>query len=124
MDVEQDVWVAELAVEELFSHQRRPEAVSSPAAFPPAKRDLSIVVDDDTPFASIQEAIREVAGRLAGQALLIDRYTGRQIPAGRHSLTFAIEYRDPSRTLTAAEVDDLHRRIGQTLATKFNAQLR
>jgi len=124
MDIEQDVWVAELAVDDLLSHQRSKASVDSPAAFPSAKRDLSIVVDDDTPFAAIQHAIQDTGGRLTGQVTLIDRYVGRQIPLGRYSLTFAIEYRDPAKTLTAEEVDDLHRRIGQTLVTKFRAQLR
>ncbi|MBI4003390.1 MAG: phenylalanine--tRNA ligase subunit beta [Candidatus Omnitrophica bacterium] len=124
MDIEQDVWVAELAVDELLACQRPRASLEIPSAFPPAKRDLSIVVDDDTPFASIHDAIREVGGRLATQVALIDRYAGRQIPPGRHSLTFAIEYRDPARTLTAEEVDDLHRRIGETLVSRFHAQLR
>jgi len=146
MDIAQDVWVAELAVDELLSPQRSKGAIGSPAAFPSAKRDLSVVVDDSTPFAAIQQAIQEagtsaragtsspprptggapgsVAGGIQIDVQLIDRYTGRQIPAGRHSLTFAIEYRDSTRTLTAEEVDDLHRRIGQTLVTNFGAQLR
>src|SRR3989338_3336675 len=65
MDIEQDVWVAELAVDELFAGQRPRASVDAPGAFPPVKRDLSVVVDDDTPFASIQEAIHAVGGRLA-----------------------------------------------------------
>jgi MoxR-like ATPase len=55
---------------------------------------------------------------------LVDRFTGSQIPAGKQSLTFSIEYRDPARTLVAAEVDERHRAIGQALATQFQAQLR
>ena len=48
----------------------------------------------------------------------------RCIPLGRHSLTFSIEYRDPSRALTATEVDELHRRIGQALIARVGAQIR
>ena len=44
--------------------------------------------------------------------------------AGKVSLTFSIEYRDPARTLTAAEVDAVHGHIGQTLAERFGATLR
>lgn len=170
MDIEQNVWVAELAVDELLACQRPRTSLEVPSAFPPAKRDLSLVVDDDTPFAAIQDAIHaagtsaragtsspprpaggapgsvgrglpptpalpspphpaggapgSVVGGIELDVQLIDRYVGRQIPAGRHSLTFAIEYRDPTKTLTAEEVDALHHCIGQALTAKFNAQLR
>ena len=59
-----------------------------------------------------------------GRVVLADRYTGRQIPAGKHSLTFSIEYRDPARTLTADEADHLHQQIGRALVDRFGAQLR
>ena len=55
---------------------------------------------------------------------LIDRYTGAQVPPAKHSLTFSIEYRDPARTLTAAEVDGIHGKIGPALAQEFGALLR
>ena len=55
---------------------------------------------------------------------LIDRYTGAPLPSNRYSLTFAIEYRDPSRTLTAEEVDQVHARIGQVLIARLSATLR
>jgi phenylalanyl-tRNA synthetase beta chain len=61
---------------------------------------------------------------LGSRIELIDRYAGRQVPTGQHSLTFAIEYRDPSKTLTAAEVDALHHRLGQRLVSRFGATLR
>ncbi len=61
---------------------------------------------------------------LAASVQLIDRYAGKQVPAGQASLTFAIEYRDPARTLTAVEADAVHQRIGQALVTQLGAVLR
>jgi len=123
-DLEHDVWFAELSVEALLRSARTRAAVRTPPAFPPVKRDLSVVLDDQTPFASVYQAMADAGGALASHIELIDRYVGPQIPNGKHSLTFSIEYRDPSRTLTSAEVDALHHRIGETLASRFNAQLR
>ncbi len=124
LDVEQPVWVAELSVSGLLKAKRSPTAIRIPATLPPVKRDLSILVDEHTHFEEFYRAIGEVGGTLASHVELIDRYTGKSIPQGKYSLTFSIEYRDPSRTLTAAEVDVLHQRIGQALASRFGATLR
>ena len=123
IDLEHEVWIAELAVPELLSLVSSP-AVKPPAPFPPVKRDLSFLVADGVPFQSIEEVIRDLGGPLASRIELIDRYTGVQVPKGTHSLTVSIDYRDPSRTLTADEVDALHARIGQGLVRRFQAALR
>lgn len=124
LDLEQDVWFAELEVEALLGGKRRAASILAPPQFPPVKRDLSIIVDDGVSFERLHEAIRESGGALAASVELIDRYAGKQVPAGKHSLTFSIDYRDSSRTLTAAEVDVIHRRIGETLIGRFGASLR
>jgi len=124
LDLEQDVWFAELEVQALLEGQRRAASIQAPPQFPPVKRDLSVIVDDGVPFERLHEAIRESGGALAASVELIDRYAGKQVPEGKHSLTFSIDYREPSRTLTAAEVDVIHRRIGETLIGRFGASLR
>jgi phenylalanyl-tRNA synthetase beta chain len=124
LDMKQPVWVAELSVSGLLKAKRPPTAIRIPATLPPVKRDLSISVDEHTPCEELSRAIGEVGGTLASHVELIDRYTGKSIPQGKYSLTFSIEYRDPARTLTAAEVDALHQRIGQALASRFGATLR
>ena len=124
LDIEEGVWYAELSVQGLVDARRSTRMVTAPAQFPPVKRDLSILISNETPFAEVARVIHEDGGALATRVELIDRYTGPQIPAGKCSLTFSIEYRDASRTLTAAEADALHQRIGQTLTRTFNAHLR
>ncbi len=123
-DVEHVVWYGELFVETWLDRMPPLPRVQAPSPFPPVKRDLSLLVDITTPFAQVFDAIRATGQPLAHRVELIDRYTGSQIPAGKHSLTFSIEYREPSRTLTSAEVDEVHRRIGQELSQRFGAQLR
>ncbi|MBI3322876.1 MAG: phenylalanine--tRNA ligase subunit beta, partial [Candidatus Omnitrophica bacterium] len=75
--------------------------------------------------AGILALIRQTGTPLAVRVELIDRFTDHpSIPPAKHSLTVSIEYRDPGRTLTAAEVDVLHRQIGEALSRQFGAQLR
>ncbi len=124
LDLRAEVWFAELDVEGLLRIARPTPTVSVPVTFPPVKRDLSILLDRAISFEVVDHVIREIGGALASRIDLIDRYTGTQVAPGTYSLTFAIEYRDAARTLTAAEVDALHQRIGQALVNRFNAQLR
>ncbi len=124
LDIEQPVWIAELSVPPLLELRRRAGGVTAPATVPPVRRDLSIVVGADVPFEQIRDTIRQIAGAKAARVELVDRYTGRQIPAGKCSLTFALEYRDAARTLTAEEADALHQQVGAALLSRFGAALR
>ena len=118
------VWVAELSVPALDVAKPLLERIQRPSSFPPVKRDLSIIVGQQIEFACLLDTIRRVGAPLASRIELVDRFTGSQIPAGKQSLTFSIEYRDPARTLVAAEVDERHRAISDELARQFHAQLR
>ena len=124
-DLDEDAWFAELSLDALLGARRAVAPIVAPSPFPPVKRDLSLLVDDPISFESVAEVIRETAGASAARVALIDRFTkGAQLPPGRHSLTFSIEYRDASRTLTAAEADALHQRIKQALVSRCGATLR
>ena len=124
LDIEQPVVFAELSVETLLASKRPATRVKAPTVFPPVKRDLSFVAGADVPFEAIAKTIREAASTSADRVELIDLFIGKQVPVGKRSLTFSIEYRNSSRTLTASEVDAIHRRIGQALVSRFGAQLR
>jgi phenylalanyl-tRNA synthetase beta chain len=124
-DLGEDVWFAELSLDALLGARRAAGPVVAPSAFPPVKRDLSILVSEAMLFESVSAVIRQTAGPQAARVELIDRFTkGAQVPPGRYSLTFSIEYRDALRTLTAAEADALHQRITQALVSRCGATLR
>ncbi len=125
LDLDTRVWFAELSLTHaLEAAGPGSRTALSPSSFPPVKRDLSIVLRRDIPFAEVTRVIGEIAGSLAGRVELIDRYTGPQVPPECASLTFSIEYRHASRTLTAEEADALHQRIRETIASRFDARLR
>ncbi len=124
LDVDEPVWIAELDVASLLSSGQKLPKITPPSSFPPIKRDLSILVEQRWDCASLERAIREAAGAILRRLELIDRYSGKQTPEGKYSLTFSLEYRDPEKTLTAQEVEAVHQRIVQHLASHFAAQQR
>jgi phenylalanyl-tRNA synthetase beta chain len=55
---------------------------------------------------------------------IFDLYRGNPIPSGKKSLAFRIKYQEEGRTLTDAEVNELHQKIIRLLAQEHGAILR
>jgi len=78
------------------------EALPAPrvSPFPAVFQDVSLVVSADVPARAVEDAVREGAGELLEDIQLFDVFTGPQIGEDRKSLTFALRFRAPDRTLT------------------------
>jgi phenylalanyl-tRNA synthetase beta chain len=92
--------------------------------FPPALRDIAVVVDDAVPAERLVAEIRSGGGELLRQVGLFDLYRGGSIPAGKKSLAYALTYQAEDRTLTDKEVDRAHKKIEDHLVRVFKAQIR
>jgi len=73
------------------------------SAFPVAKEDVALIVDEGVPAAAVERASRAGAGPLLESVWLFDVYTGPQIGNGMKSLAYALRFRAADRTLTDAE---------------------
>jgi phenylalanyl-tRNA synthetase beta chain len=91
----------ELDLDALPLIERRPAPLVSP--YPPVLQDVALVVDAAVPAAELTATLRRGAGELLEDVRLFDVYTGDQIGEGNRSLAFALRFRAPDRTLTAAE---------------------
>ena len=92
--------------------------------YPSVNRDLAIVLDADTPASHPTEIIKAAGGELVSALHLFDVYTGEQVPEGKKSLAFAIEYRSTTETLTDEIVDRVHGGILEQLERELGATLR
>ncbi|WP_261166196.1 phenylalanine--tRNA ligase subunit beta [Microbacterium sp. Marseille-Q6965] len=97
------VIVAELDLDLLLSLAGERVVVASLSTYPAATQDVSLVVDAALPAAELRGALTEGAGELLESIRLVDDYRGEGVPEGSKSLTFALRFRAPDRTLTAAE---------------------
>ena len=93
-------------------------------SFPAATQDLSLVVADTVPAGEVLAVVIEGAGALLETARLVDDYRGTGIEPGTKSLTFALRFRAPDRTLTAAEATDAKTAAVTLAASRFGATLR
>ena len=92
--------------------------------YPSVNRDLAIVLDADIPASRPIEIIESTDGELVSSLHLFDVYTGEQVPEGKKSLAFAIEYRSTTETLTDEIVERVHGGILERLEQELGATLR
>jgi len=124
LDISQRLFVAEIDFDTLMPEMVLDRIYSELPKYPPAMRDISLIAGDEITFESIDSAIRKKGGKLAKNIELADRYTGRQIPAGRHGLLIRVEYRSDERTLSSDEVETLHNSVRSFLADTLGVSLR
>lgn len=92
--------------------------------FPEMRRDLALVVSDETPVADVMALIREKAGDYLTKLNLFDIYQGKGIDPDRKSLALGLTWQHPSRTLNEEEVNEAVENVIAHLADRIDAQLR
>lgn len=118
------VIVAELDLDLVLSLAAPKPVAPSLSGFPAATQDVSLVVGVDVPAGEVRAALVEGAGDLLESLRLVDDYRGAGVAEGAKSLTFALRFRAPDRTLTAAEATDAKLAGVAVAAQRFGATLR
>jgi phenylalanyl-tRNA synthetase beta chain len=108
---------------------RRPK-LRELGSFPPALRDLALVVDGSARAGDVRALVARIAGAAAGELFgvesveVFDVYEGKGLPEGKKSLALALVFRSASRTLTDDEVNGVLQRIRDEVAKTTPFQLR
>lgn len=99
-----------------------PGSVSIPSlsAFPVAKEDVALIVDDEVAAADVEQALADGAGALLESVHLFDVYTGDQVGQGKKSLAFGLRFRGDT-TLTDAQTAEARQAAVRVAAERFGA---
>lgn len=106
LDLPKRVAVMELDLSLLLDLAPREVSSHPIATLPAATQDVSLVVADAVTAGAVLAAFTAGAGELLEHARLVDDYRGSGVEPGTKSLTFALRFRAPDRTLTAAEATE------------------
>jgi phenylalanyl-tRNA synthetase beta chain len=106
LDLPRVVAVLELDLDALMAAAGSTIEVGPISGFPAATQDLSLVVGEIVPAGDVERAVVDGAGELLESIRLVDDYRGPGLPEASKSLTFALRFRAPDRTLTAAEASE------------------
>jgi len=122
---EQRAVVAELALAPLLPAAAAAISKMQPIShFPAIKEDLALLVDEAITAEQVAQAIRQGGGTLLREVTLFDVYRGKQVPAGKKSLAYALTYQADDRTLKDSDVEKARRRIVARLGQTVGAELR
>jgi phenylalanyl-tRNA synthetase beta chain len=111
----QRVYIAEIDVDVILPtlRQRHVEAIPR---FPSIRRDLSLLVNRGVPYAEVLAAIPRSRELIKIEPF--DRIETGPFPESKYSLAISLWYQSNERTLTDAEVDQLHNAVLTALALK------
>jgi len=123
-DIKSPVYVCEICLDKMRLHSKTKNRFEALPKYPSVLRDISIVADKDTPNQKMEYVIKESAGGVLKDVKLVDKYSGKQIPAGKISLTYRLEYQNPAKTLEDKEVSETTSKILQALESELGAKLR
>lgn len=123
-DINEDVFTAEISLEKIVEKALLEKRFKAIPKFPSIIRDISMLTDRDISAESIVRCVRDSDSKLIKGISLVDIYKGKQIPQGKSGLLYRIEYRDDSRTLTDAEVEEVHNRIKHNLTSSLKISFR
>lgn len=123
-NIQSPVVLTELDYEALISNHPRQTVVGDLPRYPAIERDISIVVDESTPWSAIAEHIRVAEPALLEDTAFVGVYRGKQMGAGRKSVTLRMTFRDPERTLKHEEVTEQVDAVVARLKDQVNAELR
>jgi phenylalanyl-tRNA synthetase beta chain len=121
----EDVLAAELDLQALAAASPDDDRlVETLPRYPSIVRDISMLVDDTLPAASVRGTIRSAAPSTLVTIAEFDRYQGKGVPDGRVSLSLRLTFRAADRTLTDDEAQGATDRIVDALRTVHNAERR
>lgn len=122
--IDDSLCVAEIGLPSLYDKYPPITQARPLPAFPPIERDISALVPE-------QVSWEQVSGLMHGLKLthleavdFVTTYRGKQIGAGRKSLTLRLRFRAADRTLTHEEVDAAAARAIAALKDKLSAEIR
>jgi phenylalanyl-tRNA synthetase beta chain len=91
--------------------------------FPPVRRDLAVLVDENLSVESLLDAMRSENAPNVVELALFDLYRGKGVEQGKKSLAFRVLLQDTQKTLTDSEIEESMLRLVAALQRQ-GAQLR
>ena len=118
----QDCYYAELDLRKLQQLATTPFKVRELALYPASGRDATLELPIEVQHADVIKAVESAKQKLLESCRLKEIFrdpSGEKLSTDRKAMTYSFLYRNPSATLTAAEVDAAHGEMLQALASKL-----
>ena len=108
----------------LVPFRSRTNSFTHLAEYPMTDYDISLLFDADTQWAEMHKILSGIHNELFHGAAFVDEYRGRQIPAGKKSVTIRLTIGSKEKTLTSAEIEECAASAVKKLVKNLGAELR
>ena len=122
LDLQQDALVFELRLD-LLRGSKVPENCAI-SRFPAIRRDLALLVGEETPAQALVDTIYATAGETLKDVTIFDVYRGKGVDSGLKSVALSLILQDSSRTLTEDDIEAVMAHVASQLREELGAQLR
>ncbi len=92
--------------------------------YPAIQRDLAFAVPVTIPAARVEEVLGQEGGPYLRSVAMFDLYTGAGTAPGVRSIAWRLTFRADDRTLTDAEVNEIHRHLVEAVKKRLDIQIR
>jgi phenylalanyl-tRNA synthetase beta chain len=125
MDIEQDVFFAEISLQSLLSFARQDKTIYKELArFPEVRRDLALIVDKDITFSTLRDLAFRTERKLLKNVGLFDIYEGDKLPVGKKQYALSFIIQDDETTLTDKTIEQVVNHLIATFDREIGAVLR
>lgn len=94
------------------------------AEYPETDYDISMLFDSSATWEEIRDVIVKKESGLVKNATFVDEYRGKQIPAGKKSVTIRLTIGSKEKTLTSEEIENAANSVMKQLGKRMGAELR
>jgi phenylalanyl-tRNA synthetase beta chain len=123
-NIEQAVFLAQIDLESITAKAVLDTRYRPVPRFPFSARDISIVCDKDMSIAEVEAVILSSGEEKVQRVKIVSVYEGDPIPGDKRSVSFSVEYGNPSGTLKDEEIESAHAAICRLIADKLDIEFR
>ncbi|MEC8244777.1 MAG: phenylalanine--tRNA ligase subunit beta [Verrucomicrobiota bacterium] len=114
----------------LLNKKKKSTAFSAFSTFPPAIKDLALVVEKTESSESVREKVEEIANQATDEEIsldpvaIFDVFEGKGLPDNMKSIAFTIRMRAKDRTMGEKEINKTFEKILETIDSQTKYELR
>ncbi|MBQ2733052.1 MAG: phenylalanine--tRNA ligase subunit beta [Clostridia bacterium] len=116
--------LVELDMDELVPFKSRTNRFIHIPEFPMNEYDISFLVDSMVKWDDIYTAVMAKKNELLRDVRFVDEYKGKQIPAGKKSVTIRLVIGSGEKTLTGPEIEQVANSVLKKLNKNLGAEIR
>ena len=119
-----NVMLFQLDQDSLVPLKSRTNTFTHIAEYPMTDYDISLLLDGSVQWKDVVQTVGGIKSELLHGVSFVDEYRGKQVPAGKKSLTLRLSIGSKEKTLTSAEIEEVAAGVLRKIAKRFGAELR